>query len=313
MQFSSFRTETLSFRSLFGNGLFYTVPTFQSDYNCSLKVLDELWADVISAVDSDEKYYQGIVLLKEHDSRNIEVLLDQQKLTALTLLVLSVIQNLKSLVDDQEDAEQNLVRINQIWHSFISNLDPVTLKERYKLSLNKHDNDYFFNKLVYPLKEQKNLKKDDNKLYKSFLWFDNKVSVLLQGVNSDKGQFLASFVESLSDSLFFTVITINDDNEAYKVLGTLNTSHSTNAVIDLLKNYLLSEVDAQCTDLNEVAVLEKKWDFMVNHLHDSKFLDYVRDYWNSKYNYIRASELLTTVKKEVVNSSVIATFMRLRA
>lgn len=309
MQTSTFRTETISFRRLFDNGVFYTVPKFQSDYSCSLKLLDELWSDAILAVESDEMHYQGIVLLKEYDTKNIEVLFDQQKFTALTLLILSVIKNLKRLVDSHDGSEQNLVRINQIWNSFISNLDPVSLKERYKLCLNKHDNDYFFNKLVYPLREQKNIRKADNDLYKSFLWFDNKVSALLQEVNSEKGQFLASFVESLSDSFVFTVMTINDDNDAFNVLNTINTSDSSKAVTDLLKNYLLSKVEGQSSDLNELSILEKKWNFMVNRLQDDNFLDYVRAYWNSKYNYIRASELLITVKNELKNSSVVATFI----
>lgn len=140
MQFSSYKTETITFKRLFDNGVFYSVPKFQADYRCSLQMLDDLWTDAISSIESDEKHYLGILLLKEKDEKNFDVLFDQHKLTALTLMVLAVIQNLKKLVDNQEEPEQNLVRMNQIWHSFISNLDPVTLKECNKLTLNNHDN-----------------------------------------------------------------------------------------------------------------------------------------------------------------------------
>lgn len=119
MQFSSYKTETITFKRLFDNGVFYSVPKFQADYCCSLQMLDDLWSDAISSIESDEKRYLGILLLKDKDEKNFDVLFDQHKLTALTLMVLAVIQNLKKLVDNQEEPEQNLVRMNQIWHSFI--------------------------------------------------------------------------------------------------------------------------------------------------------------------------------------------------
>ncbi len=309
MLFSSYKTETITFKRLFDNGVFYSVPKFQADYRCSLQMLDDLWTDAISSIESDEKCYLGLLLLKDKDEKNFDVLFDQHKLTALTLMVLAVIQNLKKLVDNQEEPDQNLVRMNQIWHSFISNLDPVTLKECYKLTLNNHDNEYFKNKLVFEVRDHGKLTKIDNLMYKSFLWFDNKVSALLQVVESDKGKFLAKFVENFSENLFFTVITISDDNEAYKVLDALNTTKINIATADLLKNHLLSEVENQKCNSNELIVLQKKWNFMVNRLQDDNLLDFIRVYWNSKYSYVSHSDFFSKIKSDINNISVVNTLI----
>ena len=133
----------------------------------------------------------------------------------------------------------------------------------------------------------------------SFEWFDAQVSSLLKSVVSYKGQYLAKFVEDLSDALFFTVITVTDELNAYKVFETLNSRGVRLSSTDLLKNYLFSVLDTNSEAQYELDILEKRWLQMESRLQSEKFPDFLRVYWNSKYKLSRHSELFKTVKNNV--------------
>lgn len=68
-------------------------------------------------------------------------------------------------------------------------------------------------------------------------WFDKKISEYIKS-EQDKGIKIATIIEKISNSLFFTVITVNNELNAYKVFETLNARGVRLSSTDLLKNYL---------------------------------------------------------------------------
>ena len=52
--------------------------------------------------------------------------------------------------------------------------------------------------------------------------FDKRIREYSQA-HTDQGLSVASLIESMSDKLFFTVITVTDELNAYKVFETLNS------------------------------------------------------------------------------------------
>ena len=103
----------------------------------------------------------------------------------------------------------------------------------------------------------------------------------------------------MSDALFFTVITVTDELNAYKVFETLNSRGVRLSSTDLLKNYLFSVLDTNSEAQYELDSLEKRWLQMESRLQSEKFPDFLRVYWNSKYKLSRHSELFKTVKNNV--------------
>ncbi len=117
------------------------------------------------------------------------------------------------------DSENNLQRAAQLRQTYIGYLDPVTLISRTKLSLNSNNDGYFKHYLV-PLIHlpQRNLRSSERLLRKSFEFFFNSVAIYLKDYPEDKqGKEIASLVEQVCDRLFFTVITVNDELNAYRV------------------------------------------------------------------------------------------------
>lgn len=304
MRSTNFKTENNSLRKLLGNGLFYKIPRFQRDYSWTLEQWEDLWTDILNTIkdpsQEDDSHYMGYLVLQSTDDKTFEVIDGQQRLTTLTLIILAVIKNLQRLIDEKNEPEQNIQRINQIRQTYIGYLDPVSLVSKSKLTLNHNNNDYFQHYII-PLEKlpQRGVKASEHLLRKSFEWFDAQVSSLLKSVVSYKGQYLAKFVEDLSDALFFTVITVTDELNAYKVFETLNSRGVRLSSTDLLKNYLFSVLDTNSEAQYELDILEKRWLQMESRLQSEKFPDFLRVYWNSKYKLSRHSELFKTVKNNV--------------
>ena len=68
------------------------------------------------------------------------------------------------------------------------------------------------------------------------------------------GESLAAFVDGIVDKLFFTVVEVTDQLNAFKVFETLNARGVQLSASDLLKNYLFSVVDDTKPHLSKIEV-----------------------------------------------------------
>ena len=90
---------------------------------------------------------------------------------------------------------------------------------------------------------------------------------------------LAQLGEDRSDRLFFTVITVTDEPNAYKVFGTLNARGVRLSATALLKNYLFSLLDSGAESDHELRSLEDRWELVVGRLQAENFPDFLRAHW----------------------------------
>ena len=113
-------------------------------------------------------------------------------------------------------------------------------------------------------------------------------------------------------SYFFTVITVGDELNAYKVFETLNARGVQLSSSDLLKNYLFSIVDADSsgTHNNEFDQLENFWARITDKLKSSKLQEFLRYYWNSKNKTIRKNELFKAIKKSIKSKGDVFDLLR---
>lgn len=303
MAATNFKTENNTFRKLIGNGLTYRIPRFQRDYSWTDDEWEDLWMDLQGTLQAggEPAHYMGYLVLQSADDKTFEVIDGQQRLTTVSIIVLAVLKNLQRLIDTGNDAAANARRIEQIRQTYIGYLDPVTLVARPKLTLNRNNNRYYQDHLV-PLGHlpQRGFRASEHLLRKAFEWFDKRVAEYLSKSTGNEGMRLAQFVEDLSDKLFFTVITVTDELNAYKVFETLNARGVRLSATDLLKNYLFSVLDRGGNhDDHELRSLEERWEAMVGRLGAESFPDFLRVHWNSRRNFARQAELFKTIRNKV--------------
>ena len=312
MAATNFKTENNTFRKLIGNGLTYRVPRFQRDYSWAVEEWEDLWMDLSAALEEDKTaHYMGYLVLQSTDDKTFDVIDGQQRLTTISIIVLAVLKNLQRLVDAGSDADANRRRMEQIRQTHVGYLDPVTLVARPKLTLNRNNNSYYETYIV-PLAHlpQRGFRASEHLLRKAFEWFDKRVSEYLKAGVGDEGKRLAQLVEDISDRLFFTVITVTDELNAYKVFETLNARGVRLSATDLLKNYLFSILDGKTEADHELRSLEERWETIVSRLQSEKFPDFLRVYWNSRHAFARQAELFKVIRSHVSDREAVFQLLR---
>lgn len=309
----NFNTANSTFRQLFGNGLSYHVPPFQRDYSWTEDEWDDLWQDILGLFEPDGEpaHYMGYLVLQSSDSKRFDIIDGQQRLTTLSVMILAGLAHLQDLVEVGLDAEKNALRKEQLRGSYIGYLDPVTLVPRSKLKLNRHNNRFYQTYLV-PLETlpQRGLNASEHQLRKAFIWFRERIRTRC-GMTVSSGQDLAAFLDSLVDKLFFTVITVTDELNAFKVFETLNARGVRLSATDLLKNYLFSVVSSQDTHETELKALEERWERIVGLLGSESFPEFLRVFWNSRNSLVRKAELFKTIRRRVATREAAFELLRL--
>jgi len=313
MAATNFKTENNTFRKLIGNGLTYRIPRFQRDYSWTNDEWEDLWMDILGTLKDggEPAHYMGYLVLQSADDKTFDVIDGQQRLTTISIIVLAVLKNLQRLIESKQDADANQRRLDQIQQTYVGYLDPVTLVARPKLTLNRNNNAYYQNHLV-PLGHlpQRNLRASEHALRKAFEWFDRQVANYLKSASGDEGKRLAQLVEHISDRLFFTVITVTDELNAYKVFETLNARGVRLSATDLLKNYLFSVLDRGGETDHELRNLEDRWEAIVGRLQSENFPDFLRVHWNSRNGFARQADLFKTIRQKVSDRKSVFDLLR---
>jgi hypothetical protein len=315
MAATNFKTENNTFRKLMGNGLTYRVPRFQRDYSWTEVEWDDLWQDLLGtmAAGGEPSHYMGYLVLQSADDKTFEVIDGQQRLTTLSLIVLSALKGLKRLIDQGVDAEQNGRRLEQLRQTYVGYLDPVTLVARSKLTLNCNNDRYYQTYLVplAPKLPQHGFKASERALRSAFEWFDRRVDEHVRPVQpKDRGRAIAQLVDSMSDKLIFTVITVSDELNAYKVFETLNARGVRLSATDLLKNYLFSVLHRVDEHEAELSALEERWESLVGRLGAESLPEFLRTHWNSRHTAARQSELFKVIRARITTRAQVFDLLR---
>jgi hypothetical protein len=313
MSATNFKTENNTYRKLIGNGLTYKIPRFQRDYSWTEDEWEDLWADILGVLQAggEPAHYMGYLVLQSHDEKTFDVIDGQQRLTTLTLIVLAALKNLQRLVTEKVLPDQNQRRLDQIRQTYVGYLDPVTLISRTKLTLNRN-NDHYFQTYLVPLGHlpQRGFRASEHALRKAFEWFEKRVREHAKRAGNDEGVTLASLVETMSDKLFFTVINVTDELNAFKVFETLNARGVRLSSTDLLKNYLFSVLHRETEHPHEMQVLEDRWEAMVTRLGAESFPDFLRVHWISRRSFVRQAELFKTIRSKVASREAVFELLR---
>ena len=298
----NFNTTNNTFRQLMANGLSYRVPKFQRDYSWGLDEWDDLWQDIVALFGDDPEpaHYMGYLVLQSADNRSFDIIDGQQRMTTLSLLMLAAVAHLVDLAPSGDSDHPQRRRAEQLRSNYIGYLDPVSLISRSKLTLNRH-NDRFYQNYLVPLERlpQRGLNASEHLMRRAFIWFKERI----KGRCGNDGESVARFVDVAVDKLFFTIITVTDELNAFKVFETLNARGVRLSATDLLKNYLFSVVSRGNPHKSEIANLEERWEGIVGLLGSESLPEFLRVFWNSRNQLVRKADLFKVIRNAICDRS----------
>lgn len=286
-------TTQEQFVRLMSNGFHYEVPKYQRDYSWDKEQWSDLWYDLMQMIDENDSHYMGYLVLQTSDDKNFKIIDGQQRITTICILILAVINYLKNMQCSEEEKQINEQRAQALLTTYIGNIDMITLTSVNKLVLNRN-NDHFYKTYLSSLQEppKRGLNASERLMKNAFDLF----SIYLKEKYKNAEE-LISFVDNLVNNLFFTVITVTDELNAFKVFETLNARGVQLSSSDLLKNYLFSVANEQHqTMLDE---LENLWSEVSDILKETQISDFLRVYWNSTHKTIRKNQLYKTIRDEI--------------
>jgi hypothetical protein len=219
-------------------------------------------------------------------------------LVTLSLIVLAAMKQIKKLIDNNIDAENNQKRLDVFYDRLIGGVNPISLKVDSKLSLNRNNNRYFktiSSKLNAP--SNRGLTRTNKLLSKAFLFFSEKEI-------GNTGSEIAQFIEKVTTGIFFTKIVVGDSLNAYTVFETLNARGVQLSTPDLLKNYIFSIIAQEDhildSDLNE---LDESWSEIISQLGESNFTDFIRYHNNFRDKLVTKKTLFKILKTQITNAT----------
>lgn len=197
-----------TFQELIANSVKYTVPRFQRDYAWGQEQWEDLWAD-IESLEDEHYHYMGYIVLQRKGQHDFEVIDGQQRFVTLSLVVLAAMKQVKNLVKQGMEEQENKERLQVLTDRFIGSKNPISLKVDNKLSLNRNNGTHFkaiCSNLEAPNK--RGLPQTNKLLHKAFLFFSTKDM-------GHTGVKIAEFIEKLTSGMVFTKIVVQNELNAY--------------------------------------------------------------------------------------------------
>lgn len=289
-------STTNHFGSLIRSGGKYIIPKFQRDYSWDVEQWDDLWQDIENIKSESGDHYMGyLVLQTAENARDCLIIDGQQRFTTIVMIILAAIKSIKKLIGDGIEVSDNEKRIKTLMETYVGNIDPVTLEYDNILVLNRNNNAYYKDFIVQLGSLKVRGISHTEKLMKNcFEWYEK---ILEKKFHS--GREYAEFITYIVEHLFFTIIRVSNEMNAFRVFETLNARGVQLSSADLLKNYLFSLVDAATSHPERIHLLEEKWSTLTKNIKAEKLPDFIRYYWNSQNKTVRSSDLFKAIRKEI--------------
>lgn len=290
---------TVGIGRLLQEGSQFEVPHHQRDYAWTEDEIEQLFSDVLAAMDENQsEYFVGLMVFMPKNDKEFYILDGQQRLATVTIILAAIRSWLKARGFDR-DAEQ-------IQREFIAVREYGEEEEEARLILNENNNPYFQQFVVKESPTSEVLSTLDGmrrydtsrKLLQAILFCRDRIdSIAREAGNADevKARKLFSIVQYFRDSVKIVRLTVSDEANAYTVFETLNDRGLALSVLDLVKNYMFGKASSG----NRLRDLKNQWAQMLATLSDVPADDFLKVWWTSRYGRIQKTQLFPKFKQQI--------------
>jgi len=294
-------SPTVGVGRLLNEGVRYIVPQHQRDYSWTEDQIEQLFDDILSAIDEQcKEYFFGLMVFipyKEAQKESYSILDGQQRLVTTTIIYSSI----RTWLTQHGEIEESTLIQNQ----FIGSREFGEKETLPILQLNTNNHQVFSDFVVgeRPLSEiskvlEKVSKYDANyDLLKAIVFCKEKIEKLAQNtfpVVENAKKYFIEIVKYIRDNLKVVRLLVPDEANAYTVFETLNARGLELSAFDLVKNYLFGKAKHNI----DVQFLQSNWFEMISNLTSNNSENFLKIFWTSKYGRIQESLLFETLKKK---------------
>ena len=248
-------------------------------------------------------HYMGTLVVLEKANREFMIIDGQQRIVTLSLFILAVIDLLNCMENEEIESGKNKERSLALRNEFIGKKDLNSFVEPSRLRLNLTD-DRFYQDYVVQLERPLNLRKfpKSNRLLMNCLRYFRKKLEESSEFQGDGGSMARLITETVSHHLFFMLITVDDELNAYTIFETLSAGVSERTKTYLLKNYLFSLARGR-----NLEFLQSRWYALVETVDQARFPEFLRYHLLCRYRKIRSQRIFKLIRSQVnTNEDVLA-------
>ena len=210
---------------IFSDDYQFSIPVYQRPYSWTDEQTTTLLEDVLAAMDrGDQAYFLGsIVLIKDQDDANAEVVDGQQRLTTLTIL-LCVLRNLSPTETWKSDLEKRILAKGDVIRQ---------VADRPRLLVRDEDRDFFRN-TFHKRDGVQDLADGDQITERRQRMRDNALC-LHRALKDKTTDVYERLVRYLDDKCYLAVVSASDRNSAYRIFSVMNDRGLDLSPTDILK------------------------------------------------------------------------------
>lgn len=288
-------TDPYKVSQIFSNEktIIYKIPKYQREYTWGQKEWGLLFNDII---ENDYGYFLGSIICVDKSVSamgdvELEVIDGQQRITSLSLLLISIYEKLnvfKDKLDEDQITDLNNIKRELVIRSNSENIARLTPQIQ-----NDNRNDYFSllcEKGLLADKERKNYA-GLRRIYKAYAYFSNAVDKYIEELNpqndNDKINALFELVRRFNSAVLVS-IEVETNKDAYMLFESLNNRGVPLSAIDLIKNLLISISDRdgkaeECYTIWKKIISYLSDDYGVQERFFRQFYNAYRDELNKPY------------------------------
>lgn len=288
-------TDPYKVSQIFSNEktIIYKIPKYQREYTWGQKEWGLLFNDII---ENDYGYFLGSIICVDKSVSamgdvELEVIDGQQRITSLSLLLVSLYEKL-NIFKDKLDEDQ-ITDLNNIKRELVIRSNGENIARLTPQIQNDNRNDYFSllcEKGLLADRERKNYA-GLRRVYKAYAYFSNAVDKYIEELNpqndNDKINALFELVRRFNSAVLVS-IEVETNKDAYMLFESLNNRGVPLSAIDLIKNLLISISDRdgkaeECYTIWKKIIFYLSDDYGVQERFFRQFYNAYRDELNKPY------------------------------
>ena len=268
--------ELKSIEQLFTADARYVVPKYQRSFAWGADEIEELWEDLLSAMNRGSDYFIGTIVLHKRGNGPQEIIDGQQRLACISM-IFSAIRNVFLASRDS--------RAEQLFIGFLGAKDYTRdASVNPKLVLNHINNEVYVGhiisshdlEVVEKALKVKGTHASNKLLLQAYKYFLSKVTSETANKGTQSDEFIVPLIDCLRTYVKLITIPVTSEEDANLFFESLNARGKELAISDLVKNRLYSEAGEQ------VSRAQQLWEQMEAELARRPIPEYLRHFWIAK-------------------------------